>query len=182
MTDQMSRSVGAKPDYRGKNITVVQGEIEISAEPDVTLTTILGSCVAVCMWDQRKGIGGMNHFLLADGGGANAIKYGAYAMEMLINRLLKAGAQRDQIESKVFGGASVSNLSNDIGQRNGEFALEFLANEGIPCRAESIGGTKPRRVRFQPSTGSVKLLFVQPTEVAPIQAATPAPATDITLF
>jgi len=165
-----------------RNINVVQGEIEVSALPNITLTTILGSCISVCMWDRRAAIGGMNHFLLAEGGGANAIKYGAYAMEMLINRLLRAGAQRSHIESKVFGGASVSALANDIGQRNGEFALEFLSNENIPCLAQSIGGSKARRVRFHPTTGSVKMMFVQPTDVATTREKPPEPKVDITLF
>lgn len=182
MTGDLLSNSPKRPDNAGKNITVVQGEIEVSNDNNVTLTTILGSCISVCMWDKQAGIGGMNHFLLAEGGGANAIKYGAYAMEMLINKMLRAGANRSKFQSKVFGGASVSNLVNDIGQRNGEFALDFLSNEGIPCLAESIGGNKARRVRFHPATGSVKLLFVQPADVAPIRTASPKPKADITLF
>lgn len=163
-------------------ITVIQGEIEISSNPNIELSTILGSCVAVCMWDPQQGVGGMNHFLLSDGGASNAVKYGAYAMEMLINGLLKHGARRSSLQSKIFGGASVSNIAGDIGQKNGEFARNFLMNEGIPCLGESLGGAKARRVRFNPVSGGVRLLFVQPTEVAPLETAKPARKPDITLF
>lgn len=148
----------------------------------MTLTTILGSCVSVCMWDEQARIGGMNHFLLAEGADTNAIKYGAYAMEKLINQLVRAGAGRETLQSKVFGGAAVSNFVSDIGQKNAVFAREFLATEGIPCRGESLGGTKARRVRFVPTTGSAQMLFVLPTEVKRETPPPAAAAPDITLF
>lgn len=134
------------------------------------------------MWDEHAKVGGMNHFLLAEGGDSNTIKYGAYAMEMLINRLIRAGASRDALQSKVFGGAAVSNFASDIGQKNGDFALKFLATEGIPSRGESLGGTKARRVRFTPTTGNAQMLFVLPTELKPEQPQRAGAAADITLF
>lgn len=164
------------------NITVIQGQIEISSNPHATLSTILGSCVSVCMWDPRVGVGGMNHFLLAQGGGKTDVKYGAYAMEMLINRLLRAGAQRSALQCKLFGGAVLSGFGGNIGHKNAQFARDFIATEGITCLAESLEGNKPRRVRFAPTTGKVQLLFVQPAEVASETAAPAAAAPDITLF
>ncbi|WP_341366817.1 chemotaxis protein CheD [Yoonia sp. BS5-3] len=165
-----------------RNITVIQGSIEISDDPTVTLTTILGSCVAVCMWDEEMKVGGMNHFLLAEGRDHNAIKYGAYAMEMLINRLVRAGARRNCLQSKVFGGAAVSNFASDIGKKNGDFAINFLNTEGIPCLGQSLGGTKARRVRFVPTTGSAQMLFVLPTEVQTEKPSEAGIAADITMF
>jgi len=164
------------------NITVIQGQVEISNNPRAVLSTILGSCVAVCMWDPRASVGGMNHFLLAQGGGKMDVKYGAYAMEMLVNRLLRAGAQRNALQCKLFGGAVLSGFGSNIGHKNAEFARNFIADEGITCLGESLKGNKPRRVRFAPTTGKVQLLFVQPAEVATENAAPAAAAPDITLF
>lgn len=165
-----------------KNITVIQGELEISNDPNVVLSTILGSCVAVCLWDARAGIGGMNHFLLAQGAGQADVKYGAFAMESLINKLLRAGAQRSAFQCKLFGGASLSGFGSDIGRKNAAFARKFIADEGIVCIAESLEGDQPRRVRFSPTTGKVQMLFVKPTEVAPEKAAPATVAPDIELF
>lgn len=164
------------------NITVMQGQIEISSNPRAVLSTILGSCVATCMWDPHAGIGGMNHFLLAQGGGKTDVKYGAYAMEMLINRLLRAGAQRNALQCKLFGGAALSGFGGDIGHKNAQFARNFVADEGIICIAESLEGNKPRRLRFSPTTGKVQLLFVRATDVAPLAAAPATVTPDITLF
>ena len=165
-----------------RTVTVTQGDVEVSQDPGVRMSTILGSCVAVCMWDPMAKIGGMNHFLLADGGGKTALKYGANAMELLINRLLRKGARRSTLQSKLFGGASISSVAHEIGQRNGEFAREFVLNEGIPCIAESLGGNKARRVQFNPVTGAARVLFVQSADVAPIRPPRVVPQPDVTLF
>lgn len=165
-----------------KTITVIQGRVEISNDPTVMLSTILGSCVAVCIWDPQAGIGGMNHFLLSEGGEANEVKYGAHAMEMLINGLLRAGAQRSALKSKAFGGANLSGFGTNIGARNANFARVFLADEGIPCLAESLEGDKPRRVRFCPTSGKAQLLFVRPHEVAPETKPAKQKTEDIILF
>lgn len=165
-----------------KIVTVIQGEIEISSDPNVLLSTILGSCVAVCIWDPQSRVGGMNHFLLAEGSGQNEVKYGAYAMELLINGLLRKGALRSALQSKAFGGANLSGFANDIGRKNAQFARTFLKDEGIPCLAESLEGTEPRRVRFNPTTGKAQMLFVKPTEVAPVKKPARSATDDITLF
>lgn len=182
MTEPSRLPLSADATTMQRTIPVIQGEIKVSADPLVVLSTLLGSCVAVCMWDARARVGGMNHFLLAEGDGSNAVKYGAYAMEMLINRLLRAGASRDMLTCKAFGGASVSTYSSDIGRRNAEFARRFLVDEGIACLAESFGGTMARRVVFTPTTGAARMLLVKSTETMAERPAPPQRIPDITLF
>lgn len=159
-----------------RTVYVLQGEFRISCDADVVLSTILGSCVAVCLWDWDAGIGGMNHFLLPFGPRAAASapeRYGVHAMELLINGLLKAGAARSRLQAKLFGGASLSTALSDIGQTNATFARGFLAAEGIPCRAESLGGTSARRVLFRATTGQARQFLVPETTLEP-QALRPA--------
>lgn len=182
MTHLTAFSLAADGKAAPRTIPVIQGEIKVSDDPGVVLSTLLGSCVAVCMWDQRAGVGGMNHFLLAEGDGSNAIKYGAYAMEMLINRLLRSGASREMLACKAFGGASVSTYSSDIGRKNAEFARAFLADEGIPCIAESLGGTMARRVVFTPTTGAARMLLVKSAGEPRERIAAAPRAPDVTLF
>jgi len=167
---------------------VLQGEHQVSGAPDVVLSTILGSCVAVCLWDDVAGLGGMNHFLLPFGPKAAAAtpeRYGVHAMEILINALLKAGARRNRLQAKLFGGAQLSATLSDIGQSNARFAKEFLATEDIPCLAESLGGTSARRVLFRPRTGNVRQLLVPDTKVEPpvsVAARAPLRQASIELF
>jgi chemotaxis protein CheD len=140
----------------GKRIHVVQGEHCISSDPDVMLTTILGSCVAVCMRDPVTGVGGMNHFLLPEGkaeGLDESRRYGAYAMELLINELLRSGARRERLEAKLFGGARMFGGLSDVGASNAAFAEKFLRDEGIPVVGSSLGGVGARRVQYWPTTG-----------------------------
>lgn len=171
-----------------KLVNVIQGEFEISDSPEVILTTVLGSCIAVCMFDPQRRIGGLNHFLLPkrDGGEGANVRYGAYAMELLINGLLRSGADRARLQAKIFGGASMMGNLRDIGASNAVFARSFLKDEGIPCIAESVGGTSARRIRFWPTTGRVRQLMVAADAVSlPVEkpAPIPRPKTDeITLF
>lgn len=162
-------------------IQIVQGEYRISDRPEAVMSTVLGSCVAACMWDEDRGIGGMNHFLLAQAqnqAGAGDIRYGVHAMEVLINALLRAGARRDRLRAKLFGGAKIATNLRDIGASNASFAREFLKTEGIPCLAESLGGTQARRVTFQPVTGRARQLLIPNTQVdeTPRPRVVPAPA------
>lgn len=153
-----------------QTIYVLQGEFRISRDADAVLSTVLGSCVAVCLWDGVAGLGGMNHFLLPFGPKAAASspeRYGVHAMELLINGLLKAGASRGRLEAKLFGGARVSTALSDIGQTNASFARAFLEAEAIPCRAASLGGTSARRVLFRPTTGQARQLLVPDTILEP---------------
>jgi len=123
------------------------------------LVTVLGSCVAACVRDPLLQLGGMNHFMLPEGnvGDGAPARYGSYAMELLINELLKRGANRRRLEAKVFGGANVLKgfTSNPVGTRNAQFVLEYLAAEQIPVVAEDLRGIHPRKVWFFPQTGRV---------------------------
>ncbi|SMX29146.1 Chemoreceptor glutamine deamidase CheD [Pelagimonas phthalicica] len=173
---------------REKLVNVIQGDYTISEDPEAVLTTVLGSCIAVCLSDPQRGIGGMNHFLLPNRDGAEGenVRYGAYAMELLINGLLKQGADRSRLQAKVFGGGKMIGSLQDIGNSNTKFARQFLADEGIPCLAESTGGTQARRIRFWPTTGKVKQLLVS-SDAARVEPPKPVPAAppvadDITLF
>ena len=167
-------------------VHVVQGEYSVSDRQDVVLTTILGSCVSTCLWDPVARIGGMNHFLLPEGGSAKAqqFRYGLYAMELLINGLLKMGANRARLEAKLFGGAAMSDGLGNIGAANGAFALRFLADEGIPCVAQSLGGRQARRVRFTPSTGHAQQMLLQPDAILaePPVRLPPRSTDDVTFF
>jgi len=126
---------------------------------DTALVTVLGSCVAACIRDPLLKLGGMNHFLLPDGnvGDGAPARYGSYAMELLINDLLKRGAARNRLEAKVFGGANVLKgfTSNPVGTRNAEFVRRYLEAERIPVVAEDLRGIHPRKVWYFPNTGRV---------------------------
>jgi chemotaxis protein CheD len=140
-------------------IKLLPGEYFVT-NVDMVLSTVLGSCVAACLRDTTAGIGGMNHFMLPDeaAGGrdaASGMRYGAYAMEVLINGLLKAGARRERLEAKVFGGGAV--LANmtllNIGERNADFVLRYLQIEQIRIAAQDLKGPHPRRVNYFPASG-----------------------------
>ena len=168
---------------------IVQGEYRVSRDPAEVLSTVLGSCVAVCLWDASARVGGMNHFLLpaAPGqGDAKMLRYGAHAMEVLINELLKLGARRSALQAKLFGGANVTDALGPIGQANATFALNYLSDEDIPCIAKSLGGTQARRINFRPATGQVRQLIVngavpeQKPAAAPVRK--PLGKDDVILF
>ena len=139
---------------------ILPGEYFVSGS-GVLLVTVLGSCVAACVRDPLAGVGGMNHFMLPDDGGKDAVaasaRYGTYAMEVLINHLLKLGARRDRLEAKVFGGGAVlaSLASSNVGVRNAEFVLNYLKLEGIPVIASDLLDSYPRKVYFFSDSGRV---------------------------
>lgn len=139
---------------------ILPGEYFV-AKNGMLLVTVLGSCIAACIRDPMVGIGGMNHFMLPDDGGRDAMgssaRYGTYAMEVLINHLLKLGARRNRLEAKVFGGGAVlaSLSSSNVGARNAEFVLNFLKTEKIPVVAKDLLDSYPRKVYYFPLTGRV---------------------------
>lgn len=143
-----------------RTLHVGQGEHHVSADPDVVITTVLGSCISACIRDPEAGLGGMNHFLLPDGDDCGdteaARRYGVNAMERLINSLLGAGARRDRLEAKLFGGASLFDRLRNIGSENAAFANRFLQAEGIAVVGGHTGGHLARRVRFWPTTGQAQ--------------------------
>lgn len=162
----------------GKITFVVQGTFYVSRHPDATLSTVLGSCISVCLFDPAAQIGGMNHFLLPAGRGEDSghIRFGVNAMESLINLLLANGATRGTLQAKLFGGARISANLPDIGRANAAFAHTFLRDEGIPCISESVGGNSARRVIFRPVTGQAKMLFVLDNAVESTEMPQPRPS------
>lgn len=165
---------------RATKVHVTQGESHVSTDPNVVMTTVLGSCIAACIRDPQAGVGGMNHFLLPDAGegrpsnGGDAVRYGAYAMELLINGLLKQGARRERLEAKIFGGGKLFDSLSDVGASNAAFAERFLRDEGIPIVSSSVGGVSARRVEFWPVTGRVRQRLVA-VDNAPQEVRRPAP-------
>jgi len=139
---------------------------------DMLIVTVLGSCVSACIRDRVKGLGGMNHFMLPDGGGdagspvSASMRYGTYAMEVLINDLLKAGARREHLEAKVFGGGAVLRgfSSMNVGERNAAFVTRFLKTERIPIVAEDLNDIYPRKVYFFPRSGKVLVKKLMQTQ------------------
>lgn len=141
---------------------ILPGEY-FATDKNMVLVTVLGSCVTACLRDARAGVGGMNHFMLprSELDPATPIsmsaRYGTFAMEILINQLLKMGARRETMEAKVFGGGNVLRgfTANTIGQANADFVTEYLHTEGIRIVAEDLLGVHPRKLYFFPSTGRV---------------------------
>lgn len=163
---------------RAIKVHVTQGESHVTTDPNVVMTTVLGSCIAACIRDPQSGVGGMNHFLLPDAGDGrrdgDAVRYGAYAMEVLINDLLKKGARRERLEAKIFGGAKLFDGRSDVGASNSAFAERFLRDEGIPIVSSSTGGVSARRVEFWPTSGRVRQRLVA-VDNAPQDVRRPTP-------
>ncbi len=151
---------------------VVQGRFAVTDDRAMVLTTLLGSCVAACMYDPVAGVGGMNHFLLPgdDGEEAEGLRYGVHAMELLVNGLLKLGARRDRLQAKLFGGARMVESFGDIGRRNVIFAERFLATEKIIDAGGDLGGVHARRVQFWAVQGRARQLLVQADHTAVFEA------------
>lgn len=145
-------------------IHVTQGRYRISDRPGDVLCTVLGSCIAACLHDPVRRIGGMNHFLLpgADPSDTGNVKYGAHAMEQLINALLRAGADRGRLEAQIYGGANTVPRLGRIGDGNAAFARDFMACEALPLRAADTGGTAGRRLCFDPVTGLARVKVIAP--------------------
>lgn len=136
---------------------ITQGEHLVSSDPHLTISTLLGSCVACCLWDAERGVGGMNHMLLTQHHVSVHAFTGVNSMELLINDLLKQGARRTHLQAKAFGGAQMVSGLSDIGPANCAFILNFLAAESIPCVSQSLGGDAARHLLFSPTTGAVKM-------------------------
>ena len=149
--------------FDSQAVKLLPGEYYVTSK-DLLLVTVLGSCVAACIRDYNSGIGGMNHFMLPEAGGDAAnnpmnasARYGTYAMEILINQLLKLGARRSNLEAKVFGGGNVLDglTAANVGQRNANFVLKFLQTEKIRVVAQDLVDIYPRKVCFFPKTSKV---------------------------
>ena len=159
--------------FQAEAVKVLPGEYFVH-DDDLLIMTTLGSCIAACLWDRERRIGGLNHFMLPEGsGGADGGRYGSYAMELLINELVKRGASRCTLEAKVFGGgAVVGGMSTlNVGERNTAFVLDYLKTERIPVVSKDVLDVYPRKVCFFPASGKamVKRLAAANTEALAAQ-------------
>ena len=159
----MMASLGGSP--RGPTdairVAVMQGEARVSTDVRVEFNTVLGSCVAACLVDPIAGVGGMNHFLLAEppashGASGVDVHYGVYLMEMLINEMLAWGALKSRMKAHLYGGANLRTGMQAIGSANADFARSFLENERISLMRFDLGGTQARTVEFRPALGQVR--------------------------
>ena len=139
------------------------GEV-YATQRDMLIVTVLGSCVSACLRDPTSRVGGMNHFMLPFHGSrteagplSESARYGAYAMEVLVNHLLSLGARRDRIQAKVFGAGRIVAGMSDVGSRNASFAVEYLQRENIPIIARDLGREEASKVYFFPRSGRVLL-------------------------
>ena len=176
-----------EPQFDNEAVKVLPGEYFVYHE-DILIMTTLGSCIAACLWDRQAKIGGMNHFMLPEVAGQDAAssggRYGSFAMELLINEMIKLGATRASMEAKVFGGGQVIAGMNsmNVGERNTSFVLDYLKAERIQVVSKDVLGIYPRKVCFLPASGKamVKRLASAHNEVllaqehAAAQKAAPA--------
>ena len=141
---------------------ILPGEFYVTGHNEA-ITTILGSCISACVRDPKAGLGGMNHFMLPIDKSAtvtqeaDAARYGNFAMEQMINDILRNGGNRDNLEVKIFGGGRVMKGMTDVGKKNIQFVKDYIAMEGLKLLAEDVGGNYPRKVMYIPKTGKVKM-------------------------
>jgi chemotaxis protein CheD len=152
--------------FRNEAVKVLPGEFFVHDE-DILITTTLGSCIAACLWDREKRVGGMNHFMLPDGAGnagEASGRYGAFAMDQLIGELVKRGANRSTMEAKVFGGGAVIEGMNtiNIGERNTQFVMEYLRTERINVVSKDVMDIYPRKVCYLPASGKAMVKRLAP--------------------
>lgn len=158
-----------------KNLVVLYpGEFFSSAAADELISTVLGSCIAITLHDPKLRIGGMNHFMLVSssrdkGALENSGRFGEYAVELLLNDMMKKGAQKKRMAAKVFGGSNMFNTApsdHNVGEQNIAFAFEYLEREGIPVQASDVGGNCSRKIYFDPVTSKVWLKHIRERERA----------------
>jgi chemotaxis protein CheD len=140
--------------FQHNAVKVLPGEYYVTDE-DLMVMTVLGSCIAACIWDPKVRVGGMNHFMLPEGGADTSGRYGSYAMELLINEMIKLGARREHMQAKVFGGGQVmhSFTTMNVGERNTQFVLDYLHTERISIVSKDVLDIHPRKVCYFPVTG-----------------------------
>ncbi len=148
--------------------SLLPGEFFVATQPMITYT-VLGSCIAACIRDPIVGVGGMNHFMLPtpkdgngqDSWGLESTRYGLYAMEQLINEILKRGGVKQRLEIKLFGAGRIYEGNVDIGALNAEWALSYLANEGFQVTTSDLGDVYPRKVYYFTDSGHVLLKRIE---------------------
>jgi len=156
--------------FKNDAVKILPGEYFVFNE-DLLIMTTLGSCIAACLWDRNAKVGGMNHFMLPEGNGDSG-RYGSYAMELLINEMMKHGAQRMTMEAKVFGGGQViSGMSTmNVGERNTNFVVDYLKTERIPIMSKDVLDVYPRKVCFLPASGKAMVKRLAPANAEALVA------------
>jgi len=169
--------------------SIIQGEIAVGDKPGMLITTLLGSCVAVCLHDSVAHVGGMNHFLLGEPGhghrqsNADMQRYGIHAMELLINAMMAKGAMRHRLKAHLYGGANIIAGLGPIGSGNAAFAERFMATEGIEIGYRDLGGSQARKVEFMPYEGRSRCIKVAGSEPEqPARPRLPMRGGDVELF
>jgi chemotaxis protein CheD len=149
--------------FKNDAVKILPGEYFVHDE-DMLIMTTLGSCIAACIYDRQAKVGGMNHFMLPDGAGDSG-RYGSYAMELLINEMMKRGASRMTMEAKVFGGGQVVSgmTTMNVGERNTNFVMDYLKTERIPIVSKDVLDVYPRKVCFLPGSGKAMVKRLAPT-------------------
>ena len=147
---------------------LLPGAIKVSRQP-MEITTLLGSCISVCIWDSELKYGGINHFMMPfwNGTGLASPKYGNIAIEKLVNNMINIGSEKKNLIAKVFGGAAVLNSNEcifNIGERNIDIQSSILKDEGIEVVAASVGGTLGRKLIFNTNTGSVRMKYIKKSQ------------------
>ena len=156
--------------FKSDAVKVLPGEYYVD-DQDILIMTTLGSCIAACLWDRNAKVGGMNHFMLPDGAGDSG-RYGSFAMELLINEMIKRGASRSSMEAKVFGGGAViSGMSSlNVGERNTTFVLDYLKTERITVVSKDVLDIYPRKVCFLPASGKAMVKRLAPASTEALLA------------
>ncbi|MBK6471753.1 MAG: chemoreceptor glutamine deamidase CheD [Betaproteobacteria bacterium] len=166
--------------FKNDAVKVLPGEFFV-ADEDLLVMTTLGSCIAACLWDRDKRVGGMNHFLLPDGSGkeGDSGRYGSYAMDLLIGEMVKRGATRSTMEAKIFGGGAVISGMNtiNVGERNTAFVLDYLRTERITVVSKDVLDIYPRKVCFLPASGKAMVKRLASTNTEALAAQERAAAT-----
>ncbi len=164
--------------FQSVAVKVLPGEYFVDSQ-EILIMTTLGSCIAACLWDRNANVGGLNHFMLPEGSSDDG-RYGSYAMELLINEMLKRGASRSALEAKVFGGGQViAGMDTlNVGTRNTAFVLDYLKTERIPVVSKDVMDIYPRKVCFMPTSGKAMVKRLAPTNASALLAQERAAARD----
>jgi len=172
-----------------RRIPIIEGENAVTGEAGTVISTVLGSCIAVCLHDAEARLGGMNHFLLGEPQQDHQLsdidlqRYGVHAMELLINATMKAGGQRSRLRANLYGGANIIAGLGGIGTANAAFARRFLETEGIAIGQADTGGTLARKLEFRPYDGKIRCKSVVDRPLPPpVAPRLPVGSGEIELF
>lgn len=158
--------------FGAKAVKILPGQYHATDDGTI-ITTVLGSCVSVCLYDVANGVGGMNHYMLPGNtaktgkSGNGSARYGTHAMKLLIEHVIQLGGERANLEAKVFGAGKVMDGMSDVGRQNADFAMHYLKEQKIRIVAVDVGDTCPRKISFSPATGQVFVKRIQNQSLSP---------------